>query len=217
MEFNVIGVIPARFASTRFPGKPLIDIGGKTMIQRVYEQAKKSELVSRVVVATDDDRIVEAVKSFDGEVVVTASHHLNGTSRCAEVIELFPGYSVLINIQGDEPFIDPTDIDVLASAFIDNDVEIASLSKGLKSMSDHNDSNVIKLAEDVAGWSLGFSRKLENLQSRFDGANPNYKQHIGLYAFRTNVLSTLINLDPTPSELEESLEQLRWLDRKSVV
>ena len=126
---NVLGIIPARYASTRFPGKPLIDIQGKSMIQRVYEQALKATSLNKVVVATDDERIAQAVQNFGGEFVMTGSTHQSGTDRCAEVALHLPDFDTVINIQGDEPFINPKQIDLLVSCFEQDDVQLATLIK----------------------------------------------------------------------------------------
>src|SRR4051812_29412708 len=129
---NILGIIPARYASSRFPGKPLVDIAGKSMIQRVYEQGKKCSHLTEVIVATDDHRIFEHVKSFGGEVVMTADTHQSGTDRCAEVALAYTHYDVIINIQGDEPYIDPEQISKLAGCFNSTDVQIATLIKRIK-------------------------------------------------------------------------------------
>jgi 3-deoxy-manno-octulosonate cytidylyltransferase (CMP-KDO synthetase) len=156
---KILGVIPSRFASTRFPGKPLIDIDGKTMIQRVYEQAKKANSLADVVVATDDDRIFNNVKSFGGEAIMTSSSHQSGTDRCAEVSEKFDEkYDVIINIQGDEPFIDPEQIDQLCACFKDEKTDIATLIKKIDIEEDLFNPNRPKVAIDENNFALMFSR-----------------------------------------------------------
>ena len=217
MQF--IGIIPARYASTRFPGKPLADLGGKPMIQRVYEQAKKA--LNTVVVATDDERIYNCVKSFGGEVVMTRADHKCGTDRCLEAWEKLQiaEPAVVINIQGDEPFIQPEQIEAIKSCFDDPTTEIATLVKpfteedGLAALENPNTPKVV-MAPD--GTALLFSRSVIPYLRGID-KNEWLKQHlhykhIGMYAYRTNVLAQITQLAQTPMEKAESLEQLRWLE-----
>ena len=217
MQF--IGIIPARYASTRFPGKPLADLGGKPMIQRVYEQAKKA--LNTVVVATDDERIYNCVKSFGGEVVMTRADHKCGTDRCLEAWEKLQiaEPAVVINIQGDEPFIQPEQIEAITSCFEDPTTEIATLVKpfteedGLAALENPNTPKVV-MAPD--GTALLFSRSVIPYLRGID-KNEWLKQHlhykhIGMYAYRTNVLAQITQLAQTPMEKAESLEQLRWLE-----
>ena len=217
MQF--IGIIPARYASTRFPGKPLADLGGKPMIQRVYEQAKKA--LNTVVVATDDERIYNCVKSFGGEVVMTRADHKCGTDRCLEAWEKLQiaQPAVVINIQGDEPFIQPEQIEAIKSCFDDPTTEIATLVKpfteedGLAALENPNTPKVV-MAPD--GTALLFSRSVIPYLRGID-KNEWLKQHlhykhIGMYAYRTNVLAQITQLAQTPMEKAESLEQLRWLE-----
>lgn len=214
---NIIGIIPARYASTRFPGKPLIDIGGKTMIQRVYEQAKKAQSLSDVVVATDDDRIVEHVRSFGGKVVMTSEKHQSGTDRCAEVVEkLDEQIDAVINIQGDEPFIFPEQIDLLASSFTIPNVELATLIKKINNTDDLVSDTVMKVVITKDSNAIYFSRNAipycrGKAIDEWMNAHTYYK-HIGIYGYRTTTLKQITQLPPSALELTESLEQLRWIE-----
>jgi 3-deoxy-manno-octulosonate cytidylyltransferase (CMP-KDO synthetase) len=214
----IIGVIPARFASTRFPGKPLVEILGKTMIRRVYEQAVKCDQLNRVVVATDDDRIASEVHSFGGEFVMTSSLHPSGTDRCAETARILDlsDTDVIINIQGDEPFIDPGQIATLCSCFEDEKVELATLVKSFRQAEDvHRDSS-IKVVLDKQQYALYFSRAVIPFAREFpaDGEIPleTYVQHIGIYGYRASTLQKIAQLPPSFLENTEKLEQLRWLE-----
>jgi len=210
---RVVGIIPARYASSRFPGKPLVDLKGKSMIQRVYEGAKKSTMLSKVIVATDDQRIFDAVQAFGGEVMMTSDEHTTGTDRCGEVANTVEA-DVIINIQGDEPLVDFRQLDQLCSAFKDEAVQIATL--GIKNVSeeDRNNPNRIKIILDKNEDALYFSRSAipntdnskAEVKREFD-----YFRHIGLYAYKKSTLNELIRLEPTTLEKIESLEQLRWL------
>jgi 3-deoxy-manno-octulosonate cytidylyltransferase (CMP-KDO synthetase) len=209
-------VIPARYASTRFPGKPLAMIGDKTMIQRVYEQAQSSTLADQVVVATDDTRIYDHVVAFGGKVVITADHHLSGTDRCAEVASLFPAAEWVVNVQGDEPFIQPEQIDLLFRTLTASKSGIATLAKKITREQQLFDANCVKVVCSQQGEALYFSRHpipfvrgLE--QAEWLTKSLHYK-HIGLYGFRKEILLELAALPPALLELAESLEQLRWLD-----
>ena len=217
MQF--VGIIPARYASTRFPGKPLADLGGKPMIQRVYEQAKKA--LSDVIVATDDERIYNCVKSFGGEVVMTRADHKCGTDRCLEAFEklAIQGEAVVINIQGDEPFIQPEQIEAIKSCFDDPTTQIATLVKpfteadGLEALENPNTPKVVMSPD---GTALLFSRSvipyLRGIdKSQWLAQHLHYK-HIGMYAYRAQVLKQITQLAQTPMEKAESLEQLRWLE-----
>lgn len=214
-----IGIIPARYASTRFPGKPLADLGGKPMIQRVYEQAKKA--LSEVVVATDDERIYDCVRGFGGEVVMTRADHKCGTDRCLEAFEKLGirGEAVVINIQGDEPFIQPEQIEAIKSCFDDPTTQIATLVKpfteadGLEALENPNTPKVVMSPD---GTALLFSRSvipyLRGIdKSQWLAQHLHYK-HIGMYAYRAEVLREITQLAQTPMEKAESLEQLRWLE-----
>lgn len=213
---KVIGIIPARYASTRFPGKPLADIAGQSMIQRVYQQAKHSASLSEVVVATDDTRIYEHVKSFAGNVLMTRDSHESGTDRCAEVISNITSFDVAINIQGDEPFIDPQQIDLLASCFENTNTQIATLVRKVQSFEELTNPNKPKVVLDKHGQALYFSRQAvpylrgEAIEKWLD-KRPFYN-HIGIYGYRTDTLLELANLPVSDLEVMEGLEQLRWLD-----
>lgn len=206
---KVLGIIPARFGSSRFPGKPLIDIKGKTMIQRVYEGASKCEELSKVIVATDDDRIYQHVRSFGGEVMMTLSTHVSGTERCGEIVALFPEMDVILNIQGDEPLVDPRQLSMLIQAFKNEEVQIATLVTKNIEKSELNNPNRIKVVVNHKNDALLFSRSA--IPSLMFSSNISPLRHIGLYAYRTNILKELINLPRTELETSESLEQLRWL------
>lgn len=209
---KIVGIIPARYASSRFPGKPLIDLKGKSMIQRVYEGASKSERISQVIVATDDQRIYDAVKSFGGEVQMTSESHTTGTDRCGEVARSLEA-DVVINIQGDEPLIDYRQLDQLCEAFDDAETQIATLGIGGVTEEEMNNPNRIKIVRDHKGDGMYFSRSAvpNALNAKADAAN-NYPflRHIGVYAYRSDVLQQLVKLEPTELEKVESLEQLRW-------
>jgi 3-deoxy-manno-octulosonate cytidylyltransferase (CMP-KDO synthetase) len=211
---KIIGIIPARYASSRFPGKPLVDLKGKTMIQRVYEGAIKSQHLEKVIVATDDARIFEAVESFGGNVVMTSESHTTGTDRCGEVAKLYPDADVVINIQGDEPLVDYRQLDQLCAAFKDESVHIATLGINSVSEEDKLNPNRIKIVLDEKDNALYFSRSpipnTANAKKEIIAQFQNYR-HIGLYAYRTNTLAELVQLKPTLLEQVESLEQLRWL------
>ena len=207
---RILGIIPARFSSTRFPGKPLIDIGGKTMIRRVYEQAKKATTLSDVIVATDDQRIYDEVLSFGGKVVITSPHHQNGSERCAEA-SINISADAVINIQGDEPFIHPEQIDTLASLFVDPACQIGTLIKVCNDKTLLEKPSIIKVTVDKNFKALYFSRSMIPYLRNADTDTTFYK-HIGIYGYRIDVLKEITKLKPTPLELAESLEQLRWLE-----
>lgn len=211
---KVLGVIPARFGSSRFPGKPLINLKGKSMIRRVYEGAGQSKLISELIVATDDSRIVDELKSFGGNVLMTSERHRSGTDRCGEVAAQHADVDVVINIQGDEPLVDPKQLDSLLKAFEDPEVKIATLGIQDRSEETRNNDNRIKLVKDVKGDALYFSRSA--IPHTHRASEPVLKQmellrHIGVYAFRRETLLELIELPVTALEQVESLEQLRWM------
>lgn len=206
---KIVGIIPARFASTRFPGKPLVDINGKPMIQRVYEQALKADL-TEVIVATDDTRISDVVKSFGGKVVMTSSTHTNGTERIAEVAAAIEA-DVIINIQGDEPFIQPEQINLLANCFHEADVQIATLAKQTVDADAFAQNSIVKVVFDNYFNALYFSRSSIPFYRDDAAAGNTFFKHIGIYAFRKEVLLKLVQLPSTTLEQAEMLEQLRWL------
>jgi 3-deoxy-manno-octulosonate cytidylyltransferase (CMP-KDO synthetase) len=213
---STLGIIPARYASTRFPGKPLVDIGGKSMIQRVYEQAKKCIHLSEVVVATDDARIFDHVTAFGGVAVMTSPEHQSGTDRCAEVAQKHPEYSVIINIQGDEPFIDPEQISKLIACFDDKGTQIATLIKKVLTEQELQNSNSPKVIINKQSEAIYFSRSpLPHIR----GQEPQnwlqhftYFKHIGIYGYRADVLQQITKLQVSSLEKAESLEQLRWVE-----
>jgi 3-deoxy-manno-octulosonate cytidylyltransferase (CMP-KDO synthetase) len=218
MEPQFLGIIPARFASTRFPGKPLAVIGNKPMIQWVYERA--STFFPRLVVATDDERIREAVSGFGGSVLMTSASHRTGTERCAEALELFcrqhpDQVTHVVNIQGDEPMLSPAHLKTLISCFDDPETMIATLIRPVDSASELTDPNVVKVVVDKRYMALYFSRSaIPHVRDPYGsgGGPPPFHAHIGLYAFRAEVLKKIVRLPVSPLERAESLEQLRWLE-----
>lgn len=213
---EVLGIIPARYGSTRFPGKALVDIGGKSMIRRVVEQARKATRLTDVVVATDDERIRDHVAGFGGRVVMTGTHHQSGTDRCQEVVEQVGGsFGYVVNIQGDEPFIQPEQIDRLA-AVLDNTTELATLVKRITDPAVLTNPNSPKVVVSSGGEALYFSRQAipyqrDRPQTEWLEHHAYYK-HIGLYAYRTDILARITQLPPSSLERAEALEQLRWLE-----
>lgn len=214
---NIIGLIPARYASTRFPGKPLADIAGKSMIQRVYEQAKKCKSLSEVIVATDDNRIAEVVKAFGGNFCMTSSEHPSGTDRCAEVVEkLSLNCDGVVNIQGDEPFIDPVQIEQLCSCFQDDRTQLATLVRKINDPEVLFNPNAPKVIIDKEGFAIYFSRQtipyLRGVEQKNWIDHHTYFQHIGIYGYRTSVLKEITKLPASSLEKAEALEQLRWIE-----
>jgi 3-deoxy-manno-octulosonate cytidylyltransferase (CMP-KDO synthetase) len=212
---KILGVIPARYDSSRFPGKPLADIMGKTMIRRVVEQVQKCPLVDDVIVATDDNRIAENVLSSGGKVIMTGKNHRSGTDRIGEVLEKLEAegksFDIIINIQGDEPFIDPKQIEEVISLFRDPGVQIATLAKKITSHEEVQNPNVVKVVFGKSGQALYFSRSpIPYVRTKTDEAS--YYKHVGMYAYKTEILRQLVSLKSSPLEHAESLEQLRWLE-----
>lgn len=215
---KIIGIIPARYGSTRFEGKPLALINGKMMIQRVYEQAEKADKLTEVVVATDDKRIYDAVAGFGGKAVMTAADHKSGTDRCSEVIDkIGDGFDAVINIQGDEPYINPLQINQIAELISDRDAQLASLCKPINDYDELMSRNAVKVVFDKDGKALYFSRyaipfmRNEN-DDRLRMSKRTFYKHIGIYAYKCDVLKTIAALPQSGLELSESLEQLRWLE-----
>ncbi|MCD6527531.1 MAG: 3-deoxy-manno-octulosonate cytidylyltransferase [Desulfuromonas sp.] len=215
---HITAIIPARYASTRFPGKPLVDILGKAMIQRVYEQTSKASLVDRVVVATDDERIVAAVEAFGGDVCMTSSTHETGTDRLAEVAAQLSS-DLIVNVQGDEPLIDPAMIDLAVSPLIDDaQLDMGTLMVPIQTVEEYLNPNVVKVVTDVKGDALYFSRSplpcyrdyCDDVTERFDQIR-SFK-HVGLYVYRRAFLLAYPHLEVTPLESAEKLEQLRALE-----
>lgn len=211
-----ISIIPARYASTRFPGKPLAMLGGKSVIQRVYE--KVSGVIDETWVATDDERIFNAVESFGGKVVMTRNDHKSGTDRIEEAIEKIGGdYDVVINVQGDEPFIQASQIKTVCECFDDPSTEIATLGKPFgNDMDAINNPNSPKIVVDKKGYALYFSRSVipfvRGKESKEWPLSYPFLKHIGLYAYQRNVLAEVTRLPQGELEKAESLEQLRWLE-----
>lgn len=207
-------VIPARYASTRFPGKPLALLAGKTIIQRVYEQARK--IMQDVYVATDDERIFHHVESFGGNAIMTSDKHRSGTDRVEEAVRsIDEKFDVIINLQGDEPFVGETHLRTLCTCFEDSRTEIATLSTPFTTMDEVMNPNSPKIVTDVDGYAMYFSRSVipylrSDNHCESVGTLP-FLRHIGVYAYRRDVLKAITQLPPSPLELAESLEQLRWL------
>lgn len=219
-----LGIIPARYASTRFPGKPLADIKGKTMIQRVYGRAALA--LDDVVVATDDKRIFEHVKQFNGQVVMTSEKHQSGTDRCYEALNKYQeesgiNFDVIINIQGDEPFIQKQQIELLKSCFNRDEVQIATLIKEIEDNNVIFDSNKPKVIVNTEGEAMYFSRSpipyLRGVKEEEWHLKHKYYQHIGMYAYRADVLKRITSLEQGVLECSESLEQLRWLENSYTI
>ncbi len=214
---KTIGIIPSRYESSRLPGKPLVDINGKSMVQRVFEQVSKSAL-DTVIVATDDDRIYQHVLSFGGRAIMTSKDHSNGTERCAEVIEkLEDDYDIAINIQGDEPFIHPEQINQVNSLCKKEGVIIGTLIKKIETIEELLDPDAIKkVVVNSQLEAIYFSRSPIPYLQGVNQANwlekQTYYKHIGIYGFKTKTLKEVVQLPPSINELAESLEQLRWLD-----
>jgi 3-deoxy-manno-octulosonate cytidylyltransferase (CMP-KDO synthetase) len=213
----IAGIIPARYASSRFPGKPLADIGGKSMIQRVYEQVSNSKSLHTVVIATDDDRIRSHVEAFGGKVIMTGAHHPSGTDRCYDALQqLGAGYRYVINIQGDEPFIDPAQIDELAAVLADGTTEIATQMIPVASYEELFDRGEVKIVLNTQREALYFSRMvipfIKGIDEKEWHLHHPYFRHVGMYAYRADILEKLTALSVSSLEKAESLEQLRWLE-----
>lgn len=216
---KILGVIPARYGSSRFPGKPLANIMGNPMIQRVYEQAKKCILLDELIVATDDDRIASCIRAFGGNVMMTPETLKSGTERCNVVVQNLAGgseFDVVINVQGDEPFIDPQQISQLAGCFLSEQVLIGTLVKRITRKDDLTNPNVVKVVFGKNNQALYFSRHSIPYNRKNEPAEwmngTNYFKHIGIYGYRTDVLKKITSLPVSALEEAESLEQLRWLE-----
>ena len=210
-----IAVIPARFASTRFPGKPLAVLGGKTVIQRVYEQAVS--VLPEAYVATDDERIFQAVEAFGGRAVMTRADHKSGTDRIEEAVEkIATGADVIINIQGDEPFIQPSQIETLMQLFDDPATQIGTLGKRFETIDAVRNPNSPKIVTDNRGFALYFSRSvipyIRGIEADEWLTHYPFLKHLGIYAYRREVLAEVTRLPQSALEKAESLEQLRWLE-----
>ena len=213
------GIIPARYASSRLPGKPLVMIGNKPMIQRVYDQGRKT--LDMVYVATDDNRIFEAVLNFGGNAVMTSPDHLSGTDRCAEAVtkiknETGKKIDVVINIQGDEPFIKPEQINLLMKCFVDETVELATLIRRVEPGEDIFNPNQPKVIINSEGDAIYFSRAtipfIRDVEKSEWSKKHDFYKHIGLYAYRTETLKKITSLSRSSLEISESLEQNRWIE-----
>lgn len=214
---KVLAIIPARYASTRFPGKPLALIEGKPMIEWVWKGVCSVEAVDEAVVATDDERIAAAVRGFGGEVMMTGSQHKSGTDRCGEVLGKWDHeVDVVINVQGDEPRVEHTQLESLIGAFDDAGVQIATLKKRISRQEELFSPNCVKLVSDPQGNAIYFSRNpipyLRGVEQQDWLAQRDYYKHIGIYAFRSDVLKQVVRLEQSDLEKSESLEQLRWLE-----
>lgn len=218
LQLRFVGIIPARYASTRFPAKPLALLGGKPVIQRVYEQV--AGVLDDAYVATDDERIYQAVEAFGGKVVMTSTHHKSGTDRCWEAFQKIGGqFDVVVNIQGDEPFIQPSQLETVRACFLDSQTQIATLAMpftadaGIQAV---DNPNVVKMVVSANMHALYFSRSIIPFQRNVDKADwlshHIYYRHIGLYAYRAEVLQQITALPQSSLEVAESLEQLRWLE-----
>lgn len=210
-----IGIIPARYASTRFPGKPLAMLGGKTVIQRVYEATLST--LDATYVATDDERIYNKVLEFGGQAVMTSPNHQSGTDRIKEALTLIGGnYDIIVNIQGDEPFVKPHQITTLCECFTDEKTQIATLCIPFKNMDEVKKPNSPKIIADKQGFAIYFSRSVIPFirgkeMNEWLNQYP-FMKHLGMYAYRPNVLCEITSLPQSALELAESLEQLRWIE-----
>jgi 3-deoxy-manno-octulosonate cytidylyltransferase (CMP-KDO synthetase) len=213
---KILGIIPARYASSRFPGKPLVDIAGKSMIRRVYEQAKKCDSLAEVIVATDDDRIFDHVSAFGGGVIMTSADHQSGTDRCAEVAANDAQYDVVINIQGDEPYIDPEQITKVAACFAKTSTQIATLIKKIKTIHELHNVNSPKVLINKHQEAIYFSRQalpyLRDLHPDQWLQSFTFFKHIGIYGYRSDILQQITRLPVSSLEMAERLEQLRWIE-----
>ncbi|OYT13497.1 MAG: 3-deoxy-manno-octulosonate cytidylyltransferase [Bacteroidetes bacterium 4572_114] len=217
---KIAGIIPARYASSRFPGKPLADIKGKTMIHRVYEQCIKCTLLEKVIIATDDERIFDEIEGFGGMAMMTSTRHESGTERCGEVVETLERqgdvFDAIINIQGDEPFIDPDQITKVAIQLKNENVGIATLVKKITNRKELFDPNVVKVVLDKDGMALYFSRATIPYLRGFEQVKwknqHSYLKHVGIYGYKTETLKKITTLPKGKLEVAEMLEQLRWIE-----
>ncbi len=213
---KIIGIIPARYASTRFPGKPLADLGGQSMIERVYKQAKKASSLAKVVVATEHPIIYDHVVGFGGEACMTSEHHPSGTDRCYEALtKEKEKFDYAINIQGDEPFIESGQIDLLAS-YLDGKTQLATLIKQIDTYEQLYSNSEVKVTFNINNEALYFSRAVIPFLQKIDPKNWlksfDFYKHVGMYAYRADILKEITQLQISPLEKAESLEQLRWME-----
>lgn len=214
---KVLGIIPARYGSSRFPGKPLIEIKGKTMIQRVYQRSLKSEVLDELVVATDDERIYNHVLKFGGKAVITSMDHQSGTDRCLEAMQKTPGnFDVVVNIQGDEPFIDPAQITDVVKCFDDEETDIATLVKRVHHASELFNPSMVKVVINNKDQAMYFSRSvipyLHEVPEDQWTEQYEFLEHVGIYGYTTKALMEITQLPISSLEVHEKLEQLRWLE-----
>ena len=219
---NILAIIPARYQSSRFPGKPLCDIHGKSMVQRTYEQALKASSLSKVVVATDDARIFDHVKGFGGNVVITSDQHPSGSDRCNEALQIIQKenpsvkYDVVINVQGDEPYIKPEQINLLADCFKNKETQIATLAKKINTTQDLFSASIAKILLNKNQEAICFSRQaIPHIRqvAEQDWLNHfTFYKHIGIYGYKTDVLEKITQLPPSAIENAEALEQMRWIE-----
>ncbi len=219
---KVLAIIPARYASSRFPGKPLASLGGESIISRVYHRVRRCDAIEDVVVATDSEDICDHVESFaeEGTVMMTSDQHRSGTDRCGEVVQRLDSqgysYDVILNVQGDEPFVDPAQLQALIDCFADPEVQIATLVTRIMSADELCSPNNVKVVCTADGRALYFSRQPIPFRRDVDPKRwvdeGLYFKHVGIYAFRAQVLPTLCQLAPSSLEEAEKLEQLRWLE-----
>lgn len=204
---KIVGLIPARMESTRFPGKPIIDIYGLPMVVRVYNQAKKCTFLDEVFICTDSEIIAQTAKEHNCMVLLTTSKPQNGTERCAEALELLSEtFDYIVNIQGDEPNIAPQQIEQICKLLAENQHEIVTLGIEIKDKQDFTQNNIVKAILDENDFAIDFERNIE-----LKGANKIFK-HIGIYGFKTAILKSIVKMKPTSNETKKSLEQIRWLD-----
>jgi 3-deoxy-manno-octulosonate cytidylyltransferase (CMP-KDO synthetase) len=213
---KVLGVIPARYQSTRFPGKPLVLINDVPMIVMVYRQASLCKQLDHIIVATDSEKIQDVLESYGIPYMMTSKHHLTGTDRCIEVAQQLHGFDIVLNIQGDEPFIQPEQLNLVIDTFQNKNVEIATLIKKIENEDELHNPNIVKVVKSkdnralyFSGNPIPFGRNIvkEEWHFSFD-----YFKHIGIYAFKIDVILEIKHMKPTNLENAESLEQLRWLE-----
>lgn len=217
---KVLAVIPARYASTRFPGKPLAQLGGKPIIQWVWECVSKMDALADAVVATDDERIMQAVAQFGGHAMLTSTTHRSGTDRCGEVLANLESqgkhYDVVVNLQGDEPFTQQSQLETLIQAFTYPETQIATLKTLIRTQEELLSANNVKVIASAQGRAIYFSRQpipyLRGVAVESWLNQQDYFKHVGIYAFRAETLKEVVKLAPSPLEVSESLEQLRWLE-----
>lgn len=222
---EIIGIIPARYASSRLPGKPLADIGGQSMIWRVYQRAIQAKHLTQVWVATDHEQVYQHLEKQDAKVIMTSQKHETGTERCAEVLQILQKKGInikgIVNIQGDEPFIDPLLIDQVAALLGASNAQIITLTSPVKDAEELFDHNRPKVVCALDGKALYFSRQpipyLRGLPNEEWLANHAYQKHIGIYGYHAETLQKIVQLKPTPLEQAEKLEQLRWLENGFVI